>query len=194
MREVFVLGLFLSVGGSVFAQNQGTNSFIGVGANMGNRIPTGVKNAGIVSGVTNTNAGNLAFIGGGGSNVIQTNSIGSLIGGGQRNVIESNINNAVISGGSLNRIDEKSYASSDAFIGGGLSNLVSGLRAVVSGGSGNKAVNWLTTVSGGSGNTASGHMSTVSGGAANTASGLLAFVGGGTGMLPAAMELRFPVE
>lgn len=149
--------------------------------NTGNRIPSGTSKAGIVSGATNTNAGTLSFIGGSARNVLQSNATGSLIGGGQRNLIEANITNAVIVGGSLNRIDEKSYASSDAFIGGGLSNRVSGLRAVVSGGSGNKAVNWLTTVSGGSMNTASCHNATVSGGGANTASGLLAFIGGGSG-------------
>jgi hypothetical protein len=75
----------------------------------------------IVGGLGNTNAADLAFIGGGALNRIQTRTdYGTFVGGGIGNLINSNSPIAVIVGGYSNRV----LRSSDSFIGAGSGNVI----------------------------------------------------------------------
>ena len=108
----------------------------------------------------------------------------SLIGGYAGNsVIDSA--GAVIAGGGLtnepNQINGTGAAGngSFAFIGGGLSNLVSERWGVIAGGWGNTSIGDAGAVGGGRNNLASGDYSTVGGGNLNRALGLNSTVAGG---------------
>lgn len=69
--------------------------------------------------------------------------------------------------------------ASHAFIGGGLSNYVSGVAAVVAGGSANSATNAHAVIGGGQQNFARSAAATIAGGAENQAAGVFASIGGG---------------
>lgn len=66
-----------------------------------------------------------------------------------------------------------------ATVGGGFSNIASGISSTVAGGQGNVASGQYATISGGSANAASGVSAVIAGGSGNQAGGLNAFVGGG---------------
>ena len=114
-----------------------------------------IADMGTISGGLNNQAGELATVGGGSSNVAR----------GFR---------ATISGGARNAANRDS-----ATVGGGFSNLASGAHATVSGGNVNAATEVNATVGGGDGNVASERHSTVGGGTANAASGFIGTIAGG---------------
>jgi hypothetical protein len=115
---------------------------------------------------------NFSFLGGGLRNTIQSYATYSFIGSGDNNIVQSNAMEAVISGGTGNTI--QTYAA-DSTISGGFGNVIGGGYNVFSG-----VVNTAyATVGGGFENTASNNNSTVSGGGNNTAGAQYATVGGG---------------
>ncbi len=110
--------------------------------------------------------------------LIEPGALGpNLIGGHPGNAVIGAAGAVIAGGGAAAspNLVEANYA----FIGGGLSNYVSGVAAVVSGGTGNVATNMYAVVSGGSENLARDSASTVAGGAGNQSAGFFAAIGGG---------------
>ncbi|MFA6307213.1 MAG: hypothetical protein WCS88_01535 [Patescibacteria group bacterium] len=147
-----------------------------VGGGNGN-IATGyystVSGGGSVTAESGNQAtGNMTTVGGGLKN--KAAGDGSTVAGGDTNVASST--RAFIGGGWLNKAN---VTANEAFIGGGLSNLVIGPYAVIGGGATSTASGSYSAVLGGTLNTASGPYSIVGGGDSNTASGSYSAVGGG---------------
>jgi len=159
-------GTSVIVGGYVGTINSNSwNSFIGGGGGntIGNSIGTTSDHSVIVGGNGNLATGSGVFIGGGGYDGTTYSGNQAI---GNASAIVGGLGNIIASGGLY------------AFIGGGLSNTVSGYAATVSGGFDNTANNNYSTASGGSANTASGADATVPGGSANTAAGIDSFAAG----------------
>jgi hypothetical protein len=119
----------------------------------------------IVGGSNNTCVAANGFVGGGSSNLLNTNAGSGVIGGGSGNTNNSNI--GVICGGTTNSLSGGYYQ----FIGGGSSNTINnGDYVTVVGGRSNEASAYYAFVGGGYDNGAAGENSTVSGGYLNTIS------------------------
>ncbi len=115
--------------------------------------------------------------------LIEPRAVGpNLIGGHEANAILGSAG-AVIAGGGAAANPNVISNANHAFIGGGLSNYVSGGAAVVAGGASNAATNGYAVVSGGVQNLARATATTVAGGASNQAEGAYAVVGGGSANL-----------
>ena len=179
LNDALQTGAF--IGGGENSVADGTHAMIGGGRDQ---LANGAD-ATIVGGAHHT-AGELAFVGGGGStadpalgNVAA--GLRATVAGGSDN--ESDAEASFLGGGRGNRIDATSGAAA-AVIGGGENHVVGGasssVAATIGGGSSNEARGDHATVLGGSGNVALGSAATVGGGEANGAVGTHATVPGGS--------------
>jgi trimeric autotransporter adhesin len=149
---------------------------------------------GSIGGGIGNQAGELATVGGGSSNV--ASGIRSTIGGGARNTanrdsttIAGGFGNiasgahATVGGGNVNAALEV-----NATVGGGAGNIAGERHSTIGGGTSNIAQGFIATIAGGLGNHASGAYTTIGGGLENVASGLEATVGGGGGNMASAAD------
>jgi hypothetical protein len=107
-----------------------------------------------------------------------TAGTGNLIGGYAANSVSTGQTGAVIGGGGSDG-QPNAITASDAVIGGGEGNQVSGFGGVVGGGFGNQSAASSTTVAGGYQNRAGGDYAGVGGGWVNVANGYAAAIAGG---------------
>ena len=162
----------------------GSSNFIGVLANYAflgggrNNSCTGLDST--LTGGRANRIGNgsyatatVCFLGGGQSNVIDTNSDYSTLVGGLSNTI-SGVDYAFIGGGNGNQA-----AGAYSVSVGGFQNLATALSSTIGGGDRNTASGVNSVISGGGDHLATAQYSTVSGGWANKASALYATVKGG---------------
>jgi hypothetical protein len=107
----------------------------------------------------------------------------NVLGGSDINSIGAGIVGATIAGGGadfFSETDVPNQVTGDfGTVGGGYSNIASGLGAVIGGGGYNTADGFHATVGGGQYNIASGDGATIGGGGGNVASGLFTTLGGG---------------
>lgn len=147
---------------------------------------------GSISGGIGNQAGELAVVGGGSSNM--ASGFRSTIGGGARNTanrdsttIAGGFGNvasgahATVSGGNVNAALEV-----NATVSGGAGNIAGDRHSTVGGGTINIAQGFISTIAGGLGNHAGGAYATIGGGLENVAGGLEATVGGGGGNMASA--------
>jgi hypothetical protein len=150
-----------------------------IGGSPGNSISGGAFGSVISGGYQNTSQSPQTFIGGGGSNIIQSNSPVSSIVGGYLNAIQTNAYGSFIGGGQLNLIVADSFSS---IAGGYLNNITGGSYSFIGGGiqsrinSGN-----YSFIGGGYQNDIEGSYSVIGGGYWNTNFASTATsIGGGT--------------
>jgi hypothetical protein len=101
----------------------------------GNLSVLGTLSAGqLIGGSNNRAEADLAFIGGGSGNIIDSGAINAVISGGSSNAVGQDTIDAVVGGGSFNFVE----SGTNATIAGGTFNLARGIGATVAGG----AENW----------------------------------------------------